>query len=124
VAFPVGLGLASVIGSVLNYILKPRGNPWLLYGGIAMVCIAMLLDGMAYKKRAQGQVVSPKGIVLAGLAGFLMGLFYPLIGKARRALAIWGRTRWGWFLAWGPRSAIFRLTAYSCAGRCRESRSR
>ena len=82
VAFPIGLGLAIVIGSVLNYILKPMGNPWLLFGGLAMVCIAIVLDGMAYKKKLQGQVVSTKGVMLAAAGGILMGLFYPFVVKA------------------------------------------
>src|ERR1019366_4661377 len=33
VAFPIGIGLALVIGSVLNYIITPKGNPLLLFGG-------------------------------------------------------------------------------------------
>src|SRR5690348_15043765 len=30
VAFPIGIGLALVIGSVLNYLIAPAGNPLLL----------------------------------------------------------------------------------------------
>jgi glucose uptake protein len=82
VAFPLTIGLAIVIGSILNYILKPMGNPWLLFGGLAMMIIAIVLDGLAYKKRSQGQVVSSKGIVLACAGGVLMGLFYPFVVKA------------------------------------------
>ena len=82
VAFPVGIGLAIVIGSVLNYILRPVGNPWMLFGGITLVCVAVVLDGVAYRKRSQGKAVPLKGVVLAGAGGVLMGLFYPLIVKA------------------------------------------
>ena len=82
VAFPVGIGLAIVIGSVLNYLLRPVGNPWMLFGGIALVCVAVVLDGVAYGKRSQGKTVSRKGVVLAAAGGVLMGLFYPLIVKA------------------------------------------
>jgi glucose uptake protein len=82
VAFPVGIGLAIVIGSVLNYILRPVGNPWMLFGGIAMVCVAVVLDGVAYGKRSPGTKVPLKGVMLAGVGGVLMGLFYPLIVKA------------------------------------------
>ena len=82
VAFPVGIGLAIVIGSGLNYILRPVGNPWLLFGGIALVCVAVVLDGVAYGKHSQGRTVSRKGVVLAAAGGVLMGLFYPLIVKA------------------------------------------
>ena len=44
VAFPIGAGLALVIGAVINYIISPKGNPILLFGGIALICIAILLD--------------------------------------------------------------------------------
>src|SRR5690348_2604627 len=37
VAFPVGIGLALVIGVVLNYVINPQGNPWLLFGGLLLV---------------------------------------------------------------------------------------
>jgi len=82
VAFPVGIGLAIVIGSVLNYILKPMGNPWVLFGGIALICVAVVLDGLAYGKHSAGRKVAFKGVMLAGVGGVLMGLFYPLIVKA------------------------------------------
>lgn len=82
VAFPVGIGLALVIGSVLNYILKPAGNPILLFGGIALVVVAVGLDAVAYRKRSQDLVISTKGIVLSVAGGVFMGLFYPIVVKA------------------------------------------
>jgi glucose uptake protein len=36
VAFPVGAGLGLVIGSVLNYVVSPMGNAWLIFGGIGL----------------------------------------------------------------------------------------
>jgi glucose uptake protein len=36
VAFPVGIGLALVIGAISNYVIKPVGNPLLLFGGVAL----------------------------------------------------------------------------------------
>ena len=82
VAFPVGIGLALVIGSVLNYIITPKGNPLMLFGGVALVCLAIVLDALAYRRHARDQTVSIKGIVVSVLGGVLMGLFYPLIAKA------------------------------------------
>src|SRR5579863_7977095 len=49
VAFPLGAGLALVIGAVINYIISPKGNPILLFGGIALICIAIVLDAIAYR---------------------------------------------------------------------------
>jgi glucose uptake protein len=82
VAFPVGIGLALVIGSTLNYVITPKGNPLLLFGGIVLVCVAIVLDAMAYRKISADVKVSTKGIVLSLLCGVGMGLFYPFVAKA------------------------------------------
>jgi glucose uptake protein len=82
VGFPVGIGLALVVGCVLNYVLKPAANPWLLFGGVGFVCLAIVIDGVAYRKRSGSPAASAKGLVLAGVGGILMGLFYPLVVKA------------------------------------------
>ena len=82
VAFPIGIGLALVIGSILNYIITPAGNPLLLFGGIALVCVAIVLDAMAYRKISEDLKLSTKGIVLSLFCGVGMGLFYPFVAKA------------------------------------------
>jgi glucose uptake protein len=82
VAFPIGIGLALVIGSVLNYIVTPAGNPLILFGGVALVCVAIVLDAMAYRKLSGNVQVTTKGIVLSLLTGIFMGFFYPFIAKA------------------------------------------
>ena len=57
VAFPLGAGLALVIGAVLNYIISPVGNRLLLFGGILLICaaIACQCDGLSWtiEKRAR-----------------------------------------------------------------------
>jgi glucose uptake protein len=82
VAFPIGIGLALVIGSILNYFITPKGNPWLLFGGIALVVIAIILDAMAYRRLSGGGKVTSQGILLSLLCGVGMGLFYPFVAKA------------------------------------------
>jgi glucose uptake protein len=82
VAFPVGVGLALVVGSVLNYIITPKGNPMMLFGGISLVCLAIALDALAYRRQTKDQSVSAKGVVVSVLGGAVMGLFYPFIAKA------------------------------------------
>src|SRR5579859_1227083 len=62
VAFPIGIGLALVIGSILNYIITPAGNPLLLFGGIGLVCVAIVLDAMAYRKISEDLRLSTRGI--------------------------------------------------------------
>jgi glucose uptake protein len=82
VAFPVGIGLALVIGAVLNYVVTPKGNPYFLFGGVLLVCVAIVLDALAYRKLSQDLKVSTKGIIVSVLAGIGIGVFYPLIAKA------------------------------------------
>jgi glucose uptake protein len=92
VAFPVGIGLALVIGAVSNYVITPVGNPLLLFGGVALVAVAILLDAAAYRKReaaGAGQSagkVTTRGIVLSLVAGVLMGCFYPFVARALEGL--------------------------------------
>lgn len=82
VAFPIGIGLALVIGSVLNYIIIPKGDPVLLFGGILLVMVAIVLDAFAYRRLVKDMSVSKKGIMLSLLCGVGMGLFYPFVAKA------------------------------------------
>jgi glucose uptake protein len=82
VAFPVGVGLALVIGCILNYVLKPTGNPCLLFGGLTLICLAIILDAVAYRKRSRGVAVPTIGLVLSVGGGVFLGLFYPFIVKA------------------------------------------
>jgi glucose uptake protein len=82
VAFPVGIGLALIVGVVLNYIIQPAGNPFLIFGGVALVAIAILLDALAYRRRESGNSVSTRGVVLSVISGLMMGTFYPFVAKS------------------------------------------
>ncbi|HVZ82141.1 MAG TPA: GRP family sugar transporter [Terracidiphilus sp.] len=83
VAFPIGIGLALVIGAVSSYILTPAGNPLLLFGGIALVTAAIVLDAIAYRLReASRPAMSKRGIVISLVAGVLMGCFYPFVSRS------------------------------------------
>lgn len=85
VAFPVGIGLALVVGVIWSYILAPQGNPLLLFGGVALVVAAIIVDAIAYRRRDAGEAKAGdarKGIVLSLLCGVLMGSFFPLVARA------------------------------------------
>ena len=82
VAFPLGAGLALVIGAVLNYSISPNGNPLLLFGGILLVCAAIAANAMAYRRLQKGGKSGTKGILLSLLCGVVIGLFYPFVAKA------------------------------------------
>jgi|YNPBryunderm2012_1023409.scaffolds.fasta_scaffold00478_7 glucose uptake protein len=94
VAFPVGIGLALVIGVIWNYAINPQGNPTLLFTGVAIVVAAIVVDAIAYRAHAleqarrriqagQTRAIVPKaswkGIALSLASGVLMGSFYPLV---------------------------------------------
>jgi glucose uptake protein len=82
VAFPVGAGLALVLGSLLNYFVSPTGNPVFIFGGIAMVCVAIGLDALAYRDLEGAGKSSAKGILLSIGGGVGAGLFYPCVAKS------------------------------------------
>ncbi len=83
VAFPVGIGLALVLGVILNYAAKPEGNPTLLFLGIALVAAAIVINALAYRKLpGQQKGVSTKGLVLSVACGVLMSLFYYFVANS------------------------------------------
>jgi glucose uptake protein len=83
VAFPIGIGLALVVGAISSYIISPKGNPLLLFGGIALVVAAIVFDAIAYRLReTERTAMSRRGVVISLIAGLLMGTFYPFVSKA------------------------------------------
>lgn len=81
VAFPVGIGIALVLGVIVNYISSPQGNPILIFGGVALIALAIILNARAYQKLQSNSVekVSRKGLILSVVSGCLMGLFYKYV---------------------------------------------
>ncbi|MGD1094519.1 MAG: hypothetical protein ABSB35_21320 [Bryobacteraceae bacterium] len=107
VAFPIAIGLALVIGVVLNFSLNPQGNPFLLFGGAFLVVVAIVVNAFAYSSYVEAQQKAAKaafqpdprsrsrpsrqqgsaalrGILLSVVSGILMGLFYPLVEIGRQ----------------------------------------
>lgn len=83
VAFPVGIGLALVLGVLINYAASPYGDPFWLFGGVALVTAAIILDAMAHKKSAvQSKKVPARGILLSILCGIIMSLFYYFVARS------------------------------------------
>jgi glucose uptake protein len=83
VAFPIGIGIALVVGAVSSYLLAPKANPWMLFGGVALVALAIVCDAAAYRAReATKQTPTLRGILISLIAGLLMGTFYPFVSKA------------------------------------------
>jgi glucose uptake protein len=83
VAFPVGVGIALALGVIINYVFAPKGNPVILFLGVALITAAIIVDAIAYKKHsASMQKVSRKGILLSVSAGVLMALFYRFVASS------------------------------------------
>jgi glucose uptake protein len=88
VAFPIGIGLALVVGAISNYLISPAGNPLLLFGGVALVTVAIVLDALAYRAReTAATAATTRGIVLSLVGGLLMGGWYPLVAAAMKGSA-------------------------------------
>lgn len=84
VAFPLGCGLALVLGVVNNYLEQAKGNPWLLALGVLLVVVAIICNGLAAGRVAKADEQSKsrkKGIILAIIAGLLMSTFYRFVVK-------------------------------------------
>ena len=80
VAFPIGIGIALVLGVIINYIAKPQGDALLLFSGVALVGLAIVIDAFAYGKMAsQAKKVPGKGIIISIVGGVLMALFYRFV---------------------------------------------
>jgi glucose uptake protein len=77
VAFPVSIGIALVVGTVLNYVLQPQGNLLFLIAGVACAFIAVVLDGKAFGSLGSGRTTSRKSLVVCVVSGVLMGLWSP-----------------------------------------------
>ncbi len=86
VAFPVGIGIALILGVIVNYSGNPQGNAFLLFGGVALIAIAIIINANAYKQVNKGKsTFSSKGLILAVVAGVLMGFFYKYVAVSMAA---------------------------------------
>lgn len=85
VAFPLGVGLALVLGVIINYLGAPKGDPILLFAGVALIVIAIICNGIASGRMNKGQeqgASNRKGIILSMVAGVLMSFFYRFVAAA------------------------------------------
>lgn len=84
VAFPLGVGIALVLGVFVNYFTAPKGDPIILFVGVAFVMLAVISNGIAaskIKKDEKGNS-NKKGIILALFAGLLMAFFYRFVAAS------------------------------------------
>lgn len=83
VAFPIGIGLALVLGVLINYAGEQKGDPIFIFIGVLLVAVAIILNALAYRRAASiTKKVSSKGILLSLIAGVLMSFFYRFIASS------------------------------------------
>jgi glucose uptake protein len=112
VAFPVGIGLALVLGVARNYLQNHKGDPTLLFLGVAGVAVAIVLNAIAYRKltAGSGQKTTAKGIILSVLCGGLMGFFYEFVACTMpKSVADWSSTTYGGLLTPYAAMVLFAL---------------
>lgn len=109
VAFPVGIGLATIVGVVWSYFLNPQGNATMIWFGLGFLIVGIVVNARAYHmmaivRKSQAVTIDPvdpgappkrvrktgktkstasKGITLSVICGLLMGCFYPFIEMSR-----------------------------------------
>jgi glucose uptake protein len=83
VAFPVGIGLALVLGVIINYMGSQKGDPLFLFLGVGLIAIAIVINALAYRKATAGNTkVTAKGILVSAIAGLLMSFFYRFVAAS------------------------------------------
>lgn len=83
VAFPVGVGLALVLGTLQSYIVSPKGSAKLLAAGVVLILFAMAMSALAYQRLEKAKNTDAvRGLAFAIVAGSLMGFFYPQLSRA------------------------------------------
>jgi glucose uptake protein len=127
VAFPIGVGLALVVGVIWNYFVNPQGNPVLLFTGVAMVVAAIVIDGVAYRLHTMAKAAKApeakagqldqkarirKGIVLSVIGGILMGMFFPLVEIGKKGPGGLGPYAIGFIFSLGVFLSTFVFNAY------------
>lgn len=82
VGISIGVGIALVQGVVLNYISDHSANPYLIFGGVALVVLGIILSYIANKRLPNQQNTSSKGVLIAILSGIVMGFFYRFVADS------------------------------------------
>jgi glucose uptake protein len=83
VAFPVGIGLALVLGVFYNYLPAPAEyKAPILFIGVACIAVAIVVNALAYRKLSTDQKTTKFGVVISVLCGIIMSLFFFLVTMA------------------------------------------
>jgi glucose uptake protein len=87
VAFPLAMGTGLIIAVLWNFTTNPGGNSAFLFGGVALLVVAVVFDVLAYSTWATARARASneagrkmkkpnfRGVVLAAAGGLLLGSF-------------------------------------------------
>jgi glucose uptake protein len=85
VAFPIAVGLALVMGTLLSYMITPKGDPRLLGLGVALCLAAVLTNSIAYRYRTAEDKAGRGSMSALGIC-VVAGIFFtcsgPMVAKA------------------------------------------
>jgi glucose uptake protein len=83
VAFPVGVGLALVLGVITTYYSTGVGSIPVLAAGVGAIVVAIILDAVSYQRLESKEKKNPvKGIAISVVAGLAMGWFYSFVASS------------------------------------------
>jgi glucose uptake protein len=89
VAFPIGGGIAWIVGIIFNYIVilldqkVPTEKPLLLWAGVGVIIIAIFLNGKAYRRLSrEKKKPSLRGILLSVFGGLFIAFYYGFVIKS------------------------------------------
>lgn len=99
IAFPIGGGIAWIMGTVVNYIIVVSGGgvasqkPALLWIGVAIIVSAIAISSIIYKRVSKiRKKPSLTGITLSVVAGIIIAFFYGFVVKSIDPAYILGST--------------------------------
>ena len=90
VAFPVCNGLSIALGTAVNYFVAPKGAPAWIFGGIALIVLAVIANAWAGCRKISlaSQPLNcstsqhpAKGLAVAIVSGVFMSFFYSFVAR-------------------------------------------
>lgn len=83
VAFPVGVGLALVLGVLVNYFGAAKGDPLFIFIGVVLIAAAIVMNGLAYKKaQTEKRKLTTRGLLISVAAGIIMAFYYRFVAAS------------------------------------------
>ena len=83
VAFPVCNGLSIALGTTVNYLVAPKGSPFWIFSGIALIALAVIANAFAgrIKDTDKSAASTGRGLAVAIVSGVFMSFFYSFVAR-------------------------------------------